>query len=420
MDSAYSLNPIVAASSAPPIPLAGQWASRYSPTPEQPLLNLAQGVPGAPPPQELLDKLAQAAADPATTGYGDLRGDVGLRREMARDVNRVYGLKEGAQPVGEDEIVITAGCNLAFYATVLALARPGDSILLPTPWYFNHEMTLSQLGITLVPLRCSPPAFLPSPADALRLLRQQGGKVKAIVLVTPNNPTGAIYPPALLREFADLAEREKVALVLDETYREFVDGRPHGLFAETGWRRYLIHLFSFSKSYAIPGHRLGLILSSALLLSQIHKLMDTLQICPARPAQRAVTWAVEGVRAWREETRRELERRQRVFGEVVGQVDGWEVETGGGYFAYVKHPFPAVPSQLVAQRLGEHVGVVVLPGAFFSPPFEGEDVGEDRYIRFSIANVAESVLRQVSDRLRKLNELWPSLEAADVSAREAK
>ncbi|GAA5857622.1 hypothetical protein JCM8547_004302 [Rhodosporidiobolus lusitaniae] len=411
-DLAYSFNPNVQGSAAPPIPLAGLWASKYFPTADAPLLNLAQGVPGDLPPQELLNRLAEAARDPKTTGYGDLRGDVELRRELARDVNEAYGIPEGqadggeSRLVTENDVVLTAGCNLAFYATVLALACPGDEMILPTPWYFNHEMTLTQLGITLVPLRCSPPSFLPSPSECASLIRR--GKTKAIVLVTPNNPTGAVYPEELLREFAELAEREGVPLVLDETYREFVKGRPHGLFADGAqWRKYLIHLFSFSKSYAIPGHRLGALLASPLLLSQISKLLDCLQICPARPAQQALVWAVEGIREWRERVRDELGERQRVFRELMGEVEGWQVETGSGYFAYVKHPFPSFPSQLVAARLGEHVGVVVLPGTFFSPPFE--DVGEDRYIRFSIANVSLSTLSLVPARLRHLNDLWPTL-----------
>lgn len=132
----------------------------------------------------------------------------------------------------------------AFYSAMLALAAPGDEVILPTPWYFNHQMSLNQLGLSLVPLRCAPPSFLPSPAECAQLVTP---RTKAIVLVSPNNPTGAIYPPELLRQFAELAQERKVALIVDETYREFVTGRPHDLFAETDWRSYLIHLFSFSK-----------------------------------------------------------------------------------------------------------------------------------------------------------------------------
>lgn len=112
------------------IPLAGAWAALYSPSSHGPLINLAQGVPGAPPPAAFQAKLAEAAADPATTGYGDLRGDEGLRLALAKDVERAYGV----QVDGQGEVVLTAGANLGFYATCVSLAGAGDEIILPSPW----------------------------------------------------------------------------------------------------------------------------------------------------------------------------------------------------------------------------------------------------------------------------------------------
>lgn len=130
---------------------------------------------------------------------------------------------------------------------MLALAEPGDEIILPTPWYFNHQMSLEQLGLSLVPLPCYAPDFLPSPKDCIDLISD---RTRAIVLVSPNNPTGAIYPRELISRFAVLAQAKNIALILDETYRDFVDGPPHHLFAKTDWPAYLIHLFSFSKCVA--------------------------------------------------------------------------------------------------------------------------------------------------------------------------
>lgn len=149
---AFKVNPKVVATSDPPIPLAATWASVYSPSAADPLVNLAQGVPGAPPPAEFLQRLGDAAAQPASTTYGDLRGDEGLRRAFVADVNQVYG-----GDVGVDEVVLTAGCNLvrpnatpgefwadtrrpqAFYSAMVSLASAGDEVILPSPWYFNAQ-----------------------------------------------------------------------------------------------------------------------------------------------------------------------------------------------------------------------------------------------------------------------------------------
>ncbi|KAK4700322.1 hypothetical protein P7C70_g5932, partial [Phenoliferia sp. Uapishka_3] len=418
---AFQLNPNLIDTNPPPIPLAASWASLYTPTPSHPLINLAQGVPGAPPPPDFQKRLGEAAADASTTTYGDLRGDEALREGLARDVNAVY-----ETDVQAEEITITAGCNLAFYATMVSLAKAGDEIIVPTPWYFNNEvrpsqisppvspltphplqMTLHQLGIHPIPLPCPPPAFLPSPTLCASLITS---RTRAIILVSPNNPTGAIYPPELITEFGILAREKGVALVVDETYREFlpaVGQKPHGLFSAKGeeedWRGYLIQLFSFSKSYAIPGHRLGSIIASLPIQLQIHKTMDCLQICPARPAQVAVAWAIDGTRPWREGVTKELVERARVFRDGMEEAEGWEVMTGGGYFAYVKHPFIGVSSEKVAASLAEKVGVVVLPGTFFGPKFELID--DDRYLRFSIANVGQETLKMVPERLRRMVEI---------------
>ncbi|KAM0749954.1 PLP-dependent transferase [Meredithblackwellia eburnea MCA 4105] len=402
----FKLNENLVDTNPPPIPKAGAWALLYKATPSSPLLNLAQGVPGAPPPEEFQKRLGEAAALSATTTYGDLRGDKALREGLARDVNSSYGITEG-RAVKEEEITLTAGCNLAFYATMVTIAKAGDEVIVPTPWYFNNEMTLHQLGITTVPLVCSAPTFLPSPTLCQSLITP---RTRGIILVSPNNPTGAIYPPSLLKEFSELAKKNKLPLILDETYREFIPpskGRPHDLFADDDWRSYLIQLFSFSKSYAIPGHRLGSIIASLPFQRQIHKTMDCLQICPARPAQLAVTWAIEGTREWRQGVTKELVGRAEVFVKGIEGVEGWEVATVGAYFAYVRHPFEGFTSEQVGQRLAQFAGIIVLPGTFFGPKFD--NVEDDRYLRFSIANVSSEVLHLVPVRLTALNKMWDSL-----------
>ncbi|SGY67373.1 BQ5605_C004g02770 [Microbotryum silenes-dioicae] len=394
------------------IPRASAWAKEYDASSSSslgPLINLAQGVPGAPPPAEFQRRLGEAAANPETTQYGDLCGDDHLRETFSHDVNQAYGVKEGGVAAGD--IVVTAGANLGFYSIMVSLAQTGDEVILPTPWYFNQSMSLDQLGITTVPLVCDAPSFQPSAERAESLITS---KTRAIVLVTPNNPTGAIYSDELLHRFAALARRHRLALVIDnvhadETYREFLPpGAPsHTLFQDQDWRAYLVHIFSFSKSYAIPGHRLGAVIASKDFLTQVHKTLDCLQICPARPAQEVVAWAMEAMRSWREETRDEIMRRQEIFKDLLADVEGWEVCVGGGYFAYVKHPFKRSSSELVASRLGSQVGIVVLPGTFFGPEFDNID--DDRYIRFSIANVSIKMLQLVPARLRRLNEIWDSL-----------
>ena len=382
------LNPLLVATDAPPIPAAARWRAAYDGR-LGPLIDLAQAVPGSPPPDAFLERLGRAARDGATASYGPIVGDSVLREALAADVSAVY-----AASVGTADIAITAGCNQAFYVAMLALAGRGDAVILPTPWYFNHKMTLDMLGIAAVPLPCRAEAgFVPDVAEARALI---GPATRAIVLVTPNNPTGATYPPAVIAAFAALAREAGIALVVDETYRDFLPkgaGRPHDLLADPGWRDNVVQLYSFSKSYAIPGHRLGALVAGADLLDQVTTALDCMTICPPRVAQEAVAWAVEGTRAWRAGVRDTINGRAALFAELIGRTPGWSISAIGAYFAYVKHPFGG-SAEAAAEHLTATIGILTLPGSFFGP-------GQDDHLRFAVANVSDAQLRSVGDRLRR-------------------
>ena len=379
------LNPLLVATDAPPIPAAQLWMAAYDGR-FGPPIDLAQAVPGPPPP-ELLDRLAATAATPEATTYGAISGDGTLRAALAADMSGLYEAR-----IAPVDIAITAGCNQAFFVTMLSLAGRGDAVILPTPWYFNHKMTLDMLGIDAVPLPCrAEHGFVPAAEDARALI---GPATRAVVLVSPNNPTGAVYPASTLRAFQDLALEQGIALVLDETYRDFLPdgaGRPHDLFTTPAWRGTTLQLYSFSKSYAIPGHRLGSITADPVLLTEIVKVLDCMTICPPRVAQPSVAWAVEGTRAWRNEVRATINRRAAAFSDVISGVSGWSVSAIGAYFAYVRHPF-AASGVAAAERLATNTGVVALPGSFFGP-------NQEEHLRFAFANADEGQIAELPRRL---------------------
>ncbi len=383
-----ALNPDLLDTGTPPIPQAQAWARAYDGR-SGPLVDLSQAVPGSPPPAALLERLAQAAASPDATRYGPITGDMALREAYAAEIARVYGA-----PFKPGEVAITSGCNQAFVMTMMAVARAGQNVLLPTPWYFNHEMTLRMLGIEARPLPCDPAAgFVPDVAAAEALI---DAGTRAIVLVTPNNPTGAIYPPATIAAFAELCARRGLWLVLDETYRDFLPAgaaAPHEVFATTPWQDSVIGLYSFSKAYAVPGWRLGAITAGEAVMAEIAKVLDCVQISPVRAGQAAVTWGIDGIRDWREANRTEINARAALFREAMAPLNDWRLLAAGAYFAYVAHPFPGVPAAEVVRALVQERGVLALPGPYFGP-------GQERHLRIAIANVAADRIGALSERLR--------------------
>lgn len=386
-----SLSARIRAVSAPPIPAARAWAARYAGQ-AGPALDLTQAVPGYPPPPELLAKLGEAAGSAACAGYGPIAGDMALRDALAEDMARFYGA-----PITGADVAITAGCNLAFAMTMAVLAAEGEGVLIPTPWYFNHEMALTMQGVRAVPLPTrAEDGFVPSVAMAELIMK--AATIKAVVLVSPNNPTGAVYPPEVIRAFADLCRRRGAMLVLDETYRDFLrpdQSPPHGLFQDPDWGDVLVHLYSFSKSYCIPGHRLGAIACGPAFRVELDKALDTFQICPPRPAQTALSWAIPALRDWRDGNRALMADRARAFRDGVSQLPGWRLDAIGTYFAYLRLPEGAPDALASAEKLAAEQGLMGLPGPFFGP-------GQDRHIRLAFANAGLEVLAQVPGRLANL------------------
>src|SRR5210317_975067 len=259
---------------APPIMAARLWLRGLSFSDTQPLIDVSQAAPTAPPPLALRQAMAEMVVHDADTHlYGPILGNPDLRSRLADHWAATYGA-----PVTSDHVAITAGCNQAFCATIAALCRSGDDIILPAPWYFNHDMWLQMAGVKTQALLCDD-TLLP---DRDRAAQMIGPRTKAIVLVSPNNPCGVEYAPELLQSFYELCRARGIALIVDETYKDFHSNaqRPHGLLQNENWDSVLISLYSFSKTYRLTGHRVGAVIASPKKLKEIEKFLDTVTICP--------------------------------------------------------------------------------------------------------------------------------------------
>ena len=390
---ALQTNPRVDAVQAPPIPEAWSWLEGVELPADRPLLDVCQAVPGNPPPESLLRHVAERALDPATARYTDIFGVPPLREALAGDVRALYG-----GDVAAADTMIMAGCNQAFFNTMVALAGNGDQVVLPAPWYFNHQMTLAMLGVEVVPLPFRPErGGVPDPADARALV---GPRTRAIVLVSPNNPTGAVYPPEVIDAFFEIAREAGCALVLDETYRDFlpVGAAPHDLFVRSDWRDTLVHLYSFSKVYCLTGYRVGAAIGGPVAKAALEKVTDCVQICAPRLGQEAALYGIGHLGAWRRENADVMAGRAEALRRAFARNDlTWELISAGAYFAYVRHPFEGQSAADTARRLAQRHGLLALPGSWFGPD-------QERYLRFAFANLDAAVMPQIVERLVESQE----------------
>jgi aspartate/methionine/tyrosine aminotransferase len=385
----------MAATEAPPVMEARRWVADAVFPPDRPLINVSQAAPVEPPPEGMRRAIAEAALnDPGAHLYGPVLGLPELRAEVAARWSAAYGGR-----IAAEEVAITSGCNQAFCSVMATLAAPGDEVILPTPWYFNHKMWLDMSGVRAVPLRQGA-GLLPDPEEAARLI---GDRTRAIVLVSPNNPAGVEYPADLVRAFRELARTRGIALILDETYRDF-DGRtgaPHDLFADEDWAEGFVHLYSFSKAYRLTGHRVGALVADRARLAEVEKVLDTVTICPNQLGQRAALWGMRNLGQWLAGERAEILDRRAAVAEGFARLPGWRLLGCGAYFAYAEHPFD-LPSDVAARRLVHAAGVLMLPGTMFTP--EGSPEGA-RQMRIAFANVDRAGIGALVERLAGVRTL---------------
>ena len=388
-----TLNPHVVATFAPPVMEARRWLATAHFPADRPLLNLSQAAPADPPPEPLRRAMAEIVLnEPAAHMYGAVLGLAELRERVAQDWSAAYGGRlEAAQ------VAITSGCNQAFSAAVSILAGEGDNVILPLPYYFNHKMWLDMNGIEARTLDTGDD-LLPDPEAAGALI---DARTRAIVLVSPNNPGGVEYPAPLLAAFRDLCRARGIALVVDETYRDFhaKAGAPHDLFADPDWDDTLIQLYSFSKAYRLTGHRVGAIVASRDRLAEVEKWLDTVAICPTGLGQRAALWGLENLGDWLAGERRELLARRAAMEAGFAARGDWPLLGCGAYFAYVAHPFDA-PSDAVARALVSRASLLVLPGTMFGPGrAEGGTGRAEATLRIAFANADLAGIATLFDRL---------------------
>ncbi|NDW51995.1 aminotransferase [Aliiroseovarius sp. PrR006] len=385
------LNPNLGNTFSPPVMEARRWLEGKSFSPEQPLINVSQAAPVDPPPEAMREAMADAVLRlPETHLYGPVLGLPALRDELAFNINRHYGADVSSQ-----NVAITSGCNQAFAATIATLAAPGDEVILPTPWYFNHKMWLDMGGITAVPLATGAD-LLPAPDKAATLITP---RTRAIALVTPNNPTGVEYPAELIAAFRDLARARGIALIIDETYRDFhsKEGTPHDLLSDPDWDDTVIQLYSFSKSYRLTGHRVGSVLTSPARLAEIEKFLDTVTICPAQLGQHAALWGLRNLDEWLAGERIEILSRTQAMRDGFAPLAarGWKLMGCGAYFAYLQHPFD-MPSDKLAQALVDQASLLALPGTMFTP--KGDKSGAQQ-MRVAFANIDAAGIQTALNRL---------------------
>jgi len=352
-------------------------------------IDLCQAVPDYPPSRKLIEYVGRRLSEPAASLYTSDEGMLEVRQAACRRYGRIYDAS-----LAPENICLTVGASQAFWLAMVTLCSAGDEVIVQVPYYFDYDMALEMMGIERVyaPFH-ETTGGLPDVETISRLITP---RTRAILLVSPSNPTGMVIPPDIIRRIFELAERYNIALVLDETYADFIagGGRPHRLFTENNWGDHFVHIMSFGKSYAITGYRAGLLIASEMFLNHALKTHDTMAICQPTPAQMALKYGFDHLDTWVVANRQMMERRLHCFREEFDKPrNPFRLVASGAFFAWVKHPFPEATGWTVARDLIEKEGLVTLPGEIFGP-------GMSRYLRVAFGNIVEELIPEAVSRFR--------------------
>jgi aspartate/methionine/tyrosine aminotransferase len=347
------------------------------------------------PPPEALAAVPAFLARPDAHRYGPVEGLPELVEAIAAKLAR-----ENRLDLAGSRVVVTAGGNLAFVNALLAVADPGDEVVLQAPYYFNHEMAV-------VMASCRPVVV---PTDARyqlqvdRIAAAITPRTRAVVTISPNNPSGAVYPEADLRAVNAICAARGVWHIHDEVYEYFTYGgaRHFSPGSLPGAGAHTISLYSLSKAYGFASWRIGYMTVPEALWVAVNKIQDTLLICAPHVSQAAATGALSAGRPYCDRHVAALgEVRTHVLAQLEAVGDLVEAPSADGALYCLLRVTTAIDSMTLAERLVREHKVATVPGTAFG-------LTDGTYLRVSYGALApETVEEGVGRLVRGLRVMGP-------------
>ncbi|MFM2064146.1 MAG: hypothetical protein RLZZ507_3817 [Cyanobacteriota bacterium] len=340
---------------SPIIPVVGELIKNSPGT-----ISLGQGVVHYNPPAEAIEILPKFLNDSTNNLYKAVEGIPPLLTALTSKLS----IFNGIQINDKNCIVVTAGSNMGFMNAILAITCPGDEIILNAPYYFNHEMAITMAG-------CHP--VLVGTDENYQLIPESieaaiTDKTRAVVTISPNNPTGVVYSEAALKQVNQICRQRGIYHISDEAYEYFTyDGVKHispGAFS--GSSEYTISLYSLSKAYGFASWRIGYMVIPQHLLNAVKKVQDTILICPPVVSQYAALGALQAKENYLKDNIKTIAKTRQIVIDALNQLQGLCTITpaNGAFYFFLKVHIQMDAFELVKRLIQEHQ-VAVIPGTTF-------------------------------------------------------
>lgn len=350
-------------------------------------ISLGQGVVSYPPPPEAIELLPKFLAEESNNLYKQVIGIPPLIAAIQAKLQSFNNIE-----INDDNcIVVTAGSNMGFINAVLAITSPGDEIILNAPFYFNHEMATIMAG-------CHPVIVETDENYQLRVDAIEKAitpKTRAVVTISPNNPTGVVYPEASLRAVNQLCHERGIYHISDEAYDYFTyNGVKHvspASFPDSS--KHTISLFSLSKAYGFASWRIGYMVIPSNLLVSVQKVQDTILICPPVISQYAALGALQSSPKYIQENLSKLAKvRLGVLDSLEKLGDICTITPADGAFYFFLKIHTSMDTFTLIERLIKEYQVAALPGTTFG-------MNQGCYLRVGYGALQEETAKAGIERL---------------------
>ncbi len=321
------------------------------------IYSMAQAVPWYSPPKQVIDELNKEIYNKSFHFYSPDPGLLSSRQALASD----FAKRRKININPESELHLTCGASQAFVTALMAIADPGDRVIVLEPYYFDHVFAVqfSNLVLDSIPMEETSEWKMP-----WKQLEKKIKGARVLVLVNPGNPTGSALTESEIRRIVKLTKENNCTLIIDETYERFnFTGSSFHCWQEAK-EEHVLTLGSFSKSFSLSGWRLGYLFGSDYILEQALKVQDSIVICPPTPAQILLEKCLT-ISNWVEEKSDAVKMRGELCKKAIDSANGLEWrEVQGGFFSLVKTP-DNIDSYALADYLIDKYRIATIPGDAF-------------------------------------------------------
>ncbi|MFK7816859.1 MAG: pyridoxal phosphate-dependent aminotransferase [Gammaproteobacteria bacterium] len=350
-------------------------------------ISFGQGIAFYGPPLEAFTSVKNCLSDESINRYGPVEGIPQLQQSLINKLKVTNGIEINSG----NAVIVTAGSNMAFNTAILAITDPGDEVILPLPYYFNHEMSLTMERCKPVLVPCNESFHL----DLERIKTAITNKTKAIVTISPNNPSGAVYTQNELQAINQLCKDYDIYHISDEAYEDFYYGQHqhHSSASNKHAQPHTISLFSFSKGYGFAGWRIGYMVIPEHLLSAVKKIQDTVLISPPMISQHAAVGALNTNAAYLLEKRKRMSTKRELVLNKLKNLSCLNAEpTSEGAFYTLLNIDSKQNDMQLARTLIEKDGVATIPGSAFG-------IQNKCYLRLSYGALSDEKIDIGLDRI---------------------